>query len=44
MKAWKGSRGNVAAAQEALCLRARLNGLAVRGSYEGRMEKAKPSA
>ena len=44
MKAWKGSRGNVAAAQEALGLRARLNGLAVRGSYEGRMEKAKPSA
>lgn len=44
MKAWKGSQANVAAAQGALGLRARLNGLAVKGSYAQSMEKPEPSA
>ncbi len=39
MKAWKGSAGNVPAAQEALASRAKLNGLAVKGSYAKGMEK-----
>jgi len=39
MRAWGGSPGKVAAAQEALARRAKLNGLAVRGSYAERMEE-----
>lgn len=35
LKAWKGDKANVAAAQAALLHRARLNSLACRGKYEG---------
>jgi len=35
LKAWKGQKENVAAAQQALLHRARLNSLACRGKYEG---------
>jgi fructose-bisphosphate aldolase class I len=44
MKAWGGSPGNVPAAQDALAQRARLNGLAVQGSYSERLEKTGSAA
>jgi fructose-bisphosphate aldolase class I len=44
MKTWGGAPANVAAAQEALSLRAKLNGLAVLGSYAGAMEKTGAAA
>jgi hypothetical protein len=37
--AWKGQPGNVAAAQQALAHRARLNGAAALGKYSASMEK-----
>jgi fructose-bisphosphate aldolase, class I len=40
MKAWGGSAGNVAAAQKALALRAKCNGLAARGAYTDQAEKS----
>lgn len=39
LKAWKGQAGNIAAAQRALHHRARMNGLACSGRYQGAMEK-----
>jgi fructose-bisphosphate aldolase class I len=39
MKTWGGSAGNVAAAQGALAHRARLNGLAIMGLYDGNLER-----
>jgi fructose-bisphosphate aldolase class I len=44
MKTWGGSSRKVAAGQAALRKRAKLNGLAVRGSYSDRMEKAAAKA
>jgi fructose-bisphosphate aldolase class I len=38
LQAWAGERGNVAAAQQALLKRVRLNSLAMRGSYAAEME------
>ncbi len=38
LQAWQGKAGNVAAAQQALLKRARLNGAAQRGEYLARME------
>ena len=40
MKAWGGSPGNVAAAQKALALRAKCNGLAARGAYTDQAERS----
>jgi len=40
MKAWNGQAANVAAAQKALLLRAKCNGLAVQGKYTAATEKA----
>jgi fructose-bisphosphate aldolase, class I len=40
LKAWKGDPANVAAAQQAFLLRARLNSAARSGSYSAEMEKA----
>ena len=39
-KAWSGKPENVAAAQRAFCHRARMNGLASLGQWEGSLEKA----
>jgi len=39
LRAWGGKPGNVPAAQQALLKRARLNSLAMRGSYTAEMEK-----
>jgi fructose-bisphosphate aldolase class I len=39
-KAWSGKTENVAAAQRAFCHRARMNGLASLGQWEGSLEKA----
>jgi fructose-bisphosphate aldolase class I len=39
-KAWSGKRENVAAAQRAFAHRARMNGLASLGKWEGSLEKA----
>ncbi len=39
-KAWQGKRENVAAAQRAFSHRARMNGLASLGQWEGALEKA----
>jgi fructose-bisphosphate aldolase class I len=39
LKAWKGSAGNVAAAQAALLHRARMNSLACLGRYSADAEK-----
>jgi fructose-bisphosphate aldolase class I len=39
-KAWSGKRENVAAAQRAFAHRARMNGLATLGQWEGTLEKA----
>ncbi len=39
-KAWSGKLQNVAAAQRAFAHRARMNGLATLGQWEGRLEKA----
>jgi fructose-bisphosphate aldolase class I len=39
-KAWSGQRENVAAAQRAFAHRARMNGLATLGKWEGALEKA----
>lgn len=39
-QAWRGAPGNVAAAQDALLKRSRLNGAAREGRYEAAMEKA----
>ncbi len=39
LKAWKGQSANIAAAQRALHHRARMNGLASTGRYQGAMEK-----
>ncbi|RQQ04901.1 fructose-bisphosphate aldolase class I [Burkholderia stagnalis] len=40
LAAWKGQAANVRAAQDALLLRARLNGAACRGQYDAAMERA----
>ncbi len=40
LKIWKGSQGNIAAAQAALRHRAQCNGLAVEGKYSEQMESA----
>jgi fructose-bisphosphate aldolase class I len=40
LKTWKGSPGNVAAAQAALHHRAKCNGLAIQGKYSTTMERA----
>lgn len=40
LEAWRGQATNTAAAQQALLLRARLNGAASRGRYETSMERA----
>ncbi|HUW75259.1 MAG TPA: class I fructose-bisphosphate aldolase, partial [Gallionella sp.] len=40
LQAWQGKAGNVAAAQQALLKRARLNGAAQRGEYQESMENA----
>ena len=40
LEAWRGQAANVAAAQQALLKRARLNGAAQRGEYESAMEAA----
>jgi fructose-bisphosphate aldolase class I len=40
LQAWQGKPGNVAAAQQALLKRARLNGAAQRGEYQEKMENA----
>jgi fructose-bisphosphate aldolase class I len=40
LQAWQGKPGNVAAAQQALLKRARLNGAAQRGEYQASMENA----
>jgi fructose-bisphosphate aldolase class I len=40
LQAWQGKAGNVAAAQQALLKRARLNGAAQRGEYQASMENA----
>ncbi|TCW77455.1 fructose-bisphosphate aldolase class I [Burkholderia sp. SRS-46] len=40
LAAWKGQAANVPAAQDALLLRARLNGAACRGQYDAAMERA----
>jgi fructose-bisphosphate aldolase class 1 len=39
MEIWKGSAGNVAAAQKQQHRRARLNSLAATGSYQPQMER-----
>jgi fructose-bisphosphate aldolase class I len=39
-KAWSGKPENVAAAQAAFLHRARMNGLASQGQWEGALEKA----
>jgi fructose-bisphosphate aldolase, class I len=44
LKAWKGDEGNVAAGQEALAHRARLNGAARSGEYTPDMEKVPAAA
>ncbi|MEO8156914.1 MAG: class I fructose-bisphosphate aldolase [Betaproteobacteria bacterium] len=41
LEAWRGKRENVAAAQKALLLRARLNGAAQKGQYRTEMESAR---
>jgi fructose-bisphosphate aldolase, class I len=43
MKTWNGSAQNVAAAQRALLLRARCNGLAVQGKYSNSSESPAPA-
>ncbi len=43
LQAWQGKSGNVAAAQEALLKRARLNGAAQRGEYKPDMEETTSS-
>jgi len=40
LAAWKGQESNFAAAQKALFIRSKLNGLAHGGQYDGKMEKA----
>ena len=40
LRAWGGKSGNMAAAQQALLKRARLNSLAMRGNYSSEMEQA----
>jgi fructose-bisphosphate aldolase class I len=40
LKTWQGSPDNIAAAQAALCHRAKCNGLAVRGEYSELAERA----
>jgi fructose-bisphosphate aldolase class I len=44
LKAWKGSAGNVAAAQAALLHRSRMNGLACTGKYSADLEKQAKAA
>jgi fructose-bisphosphate aldolase, class I len=44
MKTWNGSPTNVAAAQQALLLRARCNGLAVEGKYSDSSESPAPAS
>jgi fructose-bisphosphate aldolase class I len=39
LAAWRGQATNVRAAQDALLLRARLNGAACRGQYDAAMER-----
>jgi fructose-bisphosphate aldolase, class I len=41
LEAWRGQAANIAAAQQALLLRARLNGAASRGRYDPSMEHAR---
>jgi fructose-bisphosphate aldolase class I len=39
LEAWRGEKGNVAAAQRELCRRAKLNGAASLGQYKEEMER-----
>ncbi len=43
LKAWSGAPDNAAAAQAALCHRAKCNGLAVRGTYSAKAERERPA-